>query len=98
MEIYKYQYSLKIYKYQYSLNEGRSSFAIPLFSKLLKVGVQNGHITFWFRVDPFETRVETFSFFICPTGGEVPTAYQGDDCYIDTVFDGPYVWHVFSNC
>lgn len=46
----------------------------------------------WFVVNPDATPVKRH-FLTVPTGGSVPADYT----YIDTIFDGPLVWHIFED-
>lgn len=68
---------------------------VPAGSLLLKVSVQDDIIQSWWSCDPDweEQRVETFA--IVPTGGDIPDLVGIAASYWDTVFMGPYVWHVY---
>lgn len=80
-----------VWKYQAELND-TIEFTLPKEAQLLKVGIQQGAITFWFLVDPDNPLADCKPFSIRDTGHPVPDNVT----YIDSVFDGPFVWHIFK--
>ncbi len=67
---------------------------MPEGSKILKVDMQGGVPTIWVGVDtdmPDEIR----KFIIYGTGAVIRQEHTYAS-YIETVFDGPFVWHIFE--
>lgn len=78
---------------------------MPAGSKVIKVGVQDGELCAWALVSPpsgaehdghdiHGTQGEIRYFRIVGTGNPIPENILGLK-YLDTVFMGHYVWHVF---
>lgn len=87
-----------IYKYQIcSVDFGGSiNFVeVPKDSTLLKIGVQNGYVVAWYKVDTEEEKKETITWYQIGTGHHCPT--NSDIIYFDTVTnsDSSLVWHMF---
>ena len=76
-----------IYKY----NTGE--ILLPQGAIVRKAGMQNGMIALWAEVDT-DAPDEHRHFVAYGTGWEIAT--DRNHCYIDTVFDGPFVWHVYE--
>jgi hypothetical protein len=77
--------------YKYELKEG--SVEMPIGAKILSIQYQNNRPYIWALVD---TDVECdFRYFtIVGTGEDFPEA--DDFTYINTIQDGPFVWHIFE--
>ncbi len=67
---------------------------MPAGADILAVGVQSEGIVMWARVDPAETKRQGYKVAIVGTGHPAPD--QADSNYVGTVFDGPFVWHIFT--
>jgi len=78
----------KIFKYQIP-NEGLMN--IPVGAKILKAGHQFDHYYVWAEVGPDANTCQKH-FRVCATGEEIPDG----GTYIDTVFVGSFVWHVYE--
>lgn len=66
---------------------------LPVGAKVINVGMQNSQITLWVIVDPKAECIKR-CFRIVGTGNPFQ---DSDQCeHIGTVFDGPFVWHVFE--
>lgn len=74
-----------VYKYRTGVIQ------IPKGAHILKAGMQNGEVFIWAEVDSSQPTEER-SFCVCGTGHLIPKK----SCYIDTVFDGDFVWHVYE--
>ena len=78
-----------IYKYELS-----SKVLLPEGSLVLKAGIQSGGMYIWALIDPKQPLIER-NFEIVGTGH--PFEYG---ClthrFVDTIFDGPFVWHIFE--
>lgn len=62
-------------------------------AELLCVDMQHSTIMLWARLDPEATMMRRF-IAIVGTGNPAPTPEDG--AYVGSVFDGPFVWHVFD--
>lgn len=81
----------KIYKYPL-LMTGEQTVTFPKGSRIIHVGVQDGIICIWARVDP-DAEPRKVSVYIYGTGDEVP-----DDIveHAGTVITpNGFVWHVY---
>lgn len=74
--------------YKYSTGE----ISLPQGAIVRKAGMQNGAITLWVEVDT-DAPTEYRHFAAYGTGWVLPGCVL---CYIDTVFDGSFVWHVYE--
>jgi hypothetical protein len=82
---------VKVKVYKFPLDQ--DNFAgVPLGAEFLSVAMQNGRLTVWAIVDPLaETELRQFAVY--GTGQELRSKRED---FIGTVFDGPFVWHVFK--
>lgn len=82
-----------IYKYElFTKNLEFHELALPKGTEILRVGMQHSVVTLWALIDPDEGVWEVRRFVRYGTGHEV----HGVNLYIGTVFDGPFVWHIFE--
>lgn len=82
-----------IYKYEIKSDQ---ALATPEGSNFLKVGVQNDRIYAWYDVN-LNTRIySTEKYIIFPTGWKIQTGDLEKLTYIDTVFIGSLVWHIYK--
>lgn len=81
-----------IWKFQL-LRTDRPSVFMPDNAQILHAEMQGGEICIWALVDPEARRVQR-TFAIVGTGN--PFHDSGAWEHVGTVFDGPFVWHVFS--
>jgi hypothetical protein len=79
-----------IYKYQLE-----KTIQLPIDSQVLKVGMQNGIMQMWVLVDPNEKQTSQRNFEIIGTGHSFEFHYL-THTYIDSLFDGPFVWHIWE--
>lgn len=79
-----------IYKYELA-----RTVSLPIDSQVLKVGIQNGIMQMWVLVDPNERETYECNFEIIGTGHNFEFNYL-THTYIDSLFDGPFVWHVWQ--
>ncbi len=79
-----------IYKYGFS-----RSVELPIDSQVLKVGMQNGIMYMWVLVDPNQKQASYRNFEIIGTGHSFEFDYL-THTYIDSLFDGPFVWHIWE--
>jgi len=61
---------------------------LPYSASIIKFGVQHDTFYVWY-IHNGDDLVE-YELFIVPTG----KAFEG--LYVDTCFDGPYVWHLIE--
>lgn len=76
-----------VYKYKI----GNGELQLPSGAKVLTAAIQNGDLCIWAEVDDVAIP-EHRTFYIYGTGHIVPE----NVCYVATVFDGPFVWHVYE--
>jgi hypothetical protein len=79
-----------IYKYELA-----RTIALPINSQILKAGMQNGIMFIWVLVDENEKQTYYANFEIIGTGHSFEFDYL-NHTYIDSLFDGPFVWHIWS--
>ncbi len=79
-----------IYKYELA-----RAVQLPIDSQVLKVGIQNGIMQMWVLVDPNQKQTSQRNFEIIGTGHSFEFDYL-THTYIDSLFDGPFVWHIWS--
>ena len=77
--------------YKYELHPSKPVVPMPSGAQLLQAGEQAGGIVVWALVDP-EAPLEDRWVSIYGTGHEVP---EDPGVYLNTVFVGPLVFHVF---
>ena len=79
-----------IYKYELTRR-----IQLPIDSQVLKVGMQNGIMQMWALVDPNQKETSQRNFEIIGTGHSFEFDYL-THTYIDSLFDGPFVWHIWE--
>ena len=78
--------------YKYNLTP---TVLLPKDASILKIGMQNGGLYIWALVDPNETTKVERTFEVVGTGH----SFDYNDLkyrFVDTIFDGPLVWHIFE--
>lgn len=80
----------RIYKYKFE--DGRP-VEMPIGAKILSIQTQNDRPYIWALVD-IDVECEFRYFSIVGTGHDFPEA--DDFTYINTIQDGPFVWHIFE--
>ena len=79
--------------YKYPLGLHITKLSLYKNAQILSVGYDpSGQLCLWALVDT-EQEKETISILAVGTGWELP--YEDLD-FIDTVNDGPYMWHIFK--
>ena len=78
-----------VYKYKWA-----DEVELPQKAKILRADFQNDELFFWAFVNP-EAPKEKRKLLLLPTGNVGIGDEQGL-IYINTVFQGPYVWHLFE--
>ena len=80
-----------IYKYSFEI-EDSFSLILPYGFEILKVDIQNSVPCFWALIDD-KNEVVNVDFKIFGTGFSI----KDDNLkYSGTIYQGPYVWHLFS--
>ncbi|MFM2393775.1 MAG: hypothetical protein RLZZ546_1757 [Bacteroidota bacterium] len=79
-----------IYKYELA-----RTIQLPIDSQVLKVGMQNGIMQMWVLVDSNQKETSQRNFEIIGTGHSFEFDYL-THTYIDSLFDGPFVWHIWE--
>ena len=78
-----------IWKFELKLDQ---IVMMPVGSEIIKAGAQGESIFIWAIVNT-EAKKEHRRFKVVPTGGAI---FRSDLVFLDTVFIGPYVFHVFE--
>lgn len=79
--------------FKFPLERMRERIQLPADAKPLKVAMQQGLPVMWVHLDPAAPKIER-CFEVYGTGHTIP-----DDAkltFVDTYFDGPFVFHVFE--
>jgi hypothetical protein len=80
---------------KYSFTSHTAAIGMRVGATIRAVGVQQpGEICLWAEV-PYDVggeKLEPRYFDVIPTGGDLPDP----GTYVGTVFDGPYVWHIYE--
>lgn len=91
---------IKIYKYPLFVNESQV-IKLQRRHRVLSVGLQDNQIYLWSAVETDDALVD-LEVYIYGTGHTVtgsPTTKNIQDLkFIGTVQQGPFVWHVLSEC
>ena len=83
----------QIFKYVLMSTKNVSSVAIPKGGKVLTTAMQDGLVCIWVEVDQHApTELRTFKIY--GTGHEMLDSEH--QVYVGTIFDNPYVWHVYE--
>ena len=80
-----------VYKYGIS-RSGITRVEMPGEAYIIKAAIQKDNIFIWALVDLEDTDKDYHDFVVLATGEEVD--YRLD--HIDTIQEGPYMWHVFE--
>lgn len=85
----------RIFKYKIS-NDTSMQTTTPMREGALirAVGMQDNAVHVWAEV-PYDVggeRLVPRTFLVVPTGGDIPDPGN----YVGTVFEGPFVWHVYE--
>jgi hypothetical protein len=80
---------VKVYKFPLDAD---NMAGVPIGAEFISVAMQNGCIAVWAIVDPL-AETELHQFQVYGTGHELRSKRED---FIGTVFDGPFVWHVFK--
>ena len=79
-----------IYKYELA-----RTITLPIDSQILKAGIQSGIMYIWVSVDVNQKQTYYANFEIIGTGH--PFEYgELTHRFVDTIFDGPFVWHIWE--
>lgn len=82
--------------YKYLVNR---IIRLPLGSKVLSVAYQGEDLYVWVLQDKIveSTIMIDYNFYVIGTGWEI-SPEDRCDIFVGTVFQGPFVWHVFYGC
>lgn len=82
---------ITVYKYPIEIND-TVNLDIQGFIRCLKIASQNNQLCLWALVDTERKTYDSISFEIRGTGHDCENL-KGS--YMDTVFQSPFVWHIF---
>ena len=83
---------VEVWKFPLTSGPGLVNIAMPVGHEILSVGIQDG-IMLWARVET-TAEPQRVGFIVVGTGHPAPGFNEG--LFVGTVFDGPFVWHVFK--
>lgn len=85
----------KVFKYEFPVDDG-VVVELPFLSEILSVGTQRpGHICIWALVGIPANPSKPRRFRVAGTGHPLEGMFTKAN-FIGTVFNGPFVWHVFE--
>ena len=81
-----------IHKYPLQIGT-KVSIDLPCIADVVKAAMQDGQPHIWVHkyVDD-KPKTAMRHFYVAATGEQMPVESQ----YVDTVFQGPFVWHIFE--
>ena len=83
-----------IYKYEIGIS-GEQELKMPDNAEIIKVARSgDGRFYIWAFIDT-DNLIVMRRLYVFGTGWPIPTEYDLG-YYIDTFFDGPFVWHLFE--
>ena len=83
----------KVYKYPLEgADQCHLSATVPEGAKIIHVGMQGGVFVIWCVVNPNTIVEDCLYFTVVGTGFDVPP----DGVHVGTMFEGPFVWHLFQ--
>lgn len=81
-----------IFKYKILL----AGTPMPKGAEIIKAGKQGGNNFIWAIIEVGETDIVTRDLRIVGTGWELESPSFTKEEFVDTIFDGALVWHVFD--
>ncbi|WP_411753273.1 hypothetical protein [Serratia sp. (in: enterobacteria)] len=81
--------SKTIFKYKWA-----DTVQVPIGAEILHADFQGTDLMFWALVDP-DAELESRTLILVPTG-HITVPDELNMRYINTVFQGQYVWHLFE--
>lgn len=83
-----------IHKYRLNIDGDTYYAEIPSTATVVHVGTQDGALTIWAELplDPPTPDWVRKTYRVPGTGFTFPS----EDVYVTTIFDGPFVWHVYE--
>lgn len=88
--------SKKVLKYEFLVDDG-VVVDIPFLGEILSVGTQKSrHVCLWVLVSVPINPARPRKFRVAGTAHHLEDSFTKGN-FIGTVFDGPYVWHVFED-
>ncbi len=81
-----------VWKYEVPLLSRRHEVLLPQGAVPLAAGKQGSAYVMWAKVDPVGGQIERRYFTWVGTGHTFPSYWE----HVDTVVDGPFVWHLME--
>ena len=85
----------RIFKYTLQTKDS-FELLLPKGLRILKLGMSKGNPCVWALINPNEFIHEIHRFRIFGTGHEISDEEFARLTYIDTYFEGSFVWHLFE--
>lgn len=82
--------------YKYEIDPSNPCIELPAAAKILSAGVQGEHIFIWALVDIEFNAVIKHEFSVVGTGHSLSPTFCDEHVFLNTVFMGPLVFHVFE--
>lgn len=78
-------------------NCGKTTLNLPVGASVCKVEYQGAYLRIWALANVSHPRKEQRTFEVVATGQQFGGANDtGCHCYVETVFEGQFVWHIFE--
>ena len=81
-----------VYKYDLEIKAGQQKVWMPKFGTIIAVEIQRGKLCIWYEHETGREKTE-YAFQVFGTGFPLPEDIP--TTFLKTVFDGPFVWHVY---
>ncbi len=82
---------------KYEIKIACHDIRLPYDFQILKIGVQDHRIFVWILVDPDKKQdALNVRFFVVGTGHNIEDEFLSDAKYLDTIYEGTFVWHIFK--
>ena len=83
-----------IWKYSL-LHQAHNTLTVPDPMRALCVQIQHNTTRLWIECAGEGGRMREVHVYCVGTGHNVPQSFSTNNTYINTIQDGPYVWHYF---
>jgi hypothetical protein len=80
-----------VYKFALAI-EVETQVCLDVGAHVVHVGMQNGELMLWAELDTHALTKPPRVYRVFGTGHEIPDMWM----HVGTVFDGPFVWHVYE--
>ncbi len=78
---------------KHKLNMGLTQIELPVESKVVLAGVQDGVIYIWVEQPTGDVAKHIETFYVIGTGRDI-TGHKNMD-HVGSVLQGPFIWHIY---